>query len=158
MIRILCNQGYFISFSVYNNVIWALGEMVMRCQSTQVQGYLSSLLKVLVPLFTHPTVPASIHENVMIALGRLSLVCPDLLAPTLSLFIQPCLKTSLSVREGEEKESAFRGLCAIIKLNAQDAHQVSFFFFFGYSIFRNLTFYVAFTFVIGCYRYLGKTF
>lgn len=129
MIRILCNQGYFISFSVYNNVIWALGEMVMRCQSTQVQGYLSSLLKVLVPLFTHPTVPASIHENVMIALGRLSLVCPDLLAPTLSLFIQPCLKTSLSVREGEEKESAFRGLCAIIKLNAQDAHQVSFFFF-----------------------------
>lgn len=125
MIQILCNRDYIISISVYNNVIWALGEIVIRWESKQeVEAYVPSLIQVILPLLTHPNVPASIHENAMIALGRLGLVCPTLLTVHLERFIKPWLETSLSVREGEEKETAFRGLCAIIKLNAQGAHQV----------------------------------
>ncbi|KAG2237769.1 hypothetical protein INT48_009708, partial [Thamnidium elegans] len=124
MIQILCNRDYIISISVYNNVIWALGEIVIRWESKQeVEAYIPSLIQVVLPLLTHPNVPASIHENAMIALGRLGLVCPRLLSVHLEKFIKPWLETSLSVREGEEKETAFRGLCAIIKLNAQDAHE-----------------------------------
>ncbi|GAA5807967.1 hypothetical protein MFLAVUS_001348 [Mucor flavus] len=124
MIQILCNRDYIISISVYNNVIWALGEIVIRWESKQeVEAYVPSLIQVLLPLLTHPNVPDSIHENAMIALGRLGLVCPTLLTVHMERFIKPWLETSLSVREGEEKETAFRGLCAIIKLNAQGAHE-----------------------------------
>lgn len=125
MIQILHNRQYIIPISVYNNVLWALGEMVMRWDGAQVQGYIPNLIEVLYPLLVHPNVPASIHENAMISLGRLALASPKHVAPYLGRFIKPWLEKSLSVREGDEKETAFRGLCAIIKLNAQDAHTVN---------------------------------
>ncbi|KAG2202751.1 hypothetical protein INT47_004775 [Mucor saturninus] len=122
MIGILHNRHYMIPISVYNNVLWALGEMVLRWDARQVQRYIPSLMEVLLPLLVHGHVPASIHENAMIALGRLGLASPVHVAPYLSQFIKPWLEKSLSVREGDEKETAFRGLCAVINLNAQDAH------------------------------------
>lgn len=135
MIQILQNSdSMMISISVYNNVLWALGEMVMRWQQKdQLERYIPSLIQVLVPLLTRPDLPASIHENAMIALGRLGLACPQYMATNnyLKLFIKPWLEKSLSVREGEEKDSAFRGLCAMIKFNAHEVHEVtrrSFFF------------------------------
>lgn len=124
MISILHNRQLIIPISVYNNVLWALGEMVMRWDTRQVQVYIPHLMEVLLPLLVHEHVPFSIHENAMIALGRLGWICPIHVAPYLNRFIKPWLEKSLSVREGDEKETAFRGLCAVILLNAQDAHTV----------------------------------
>jgi transportin-1 len=125
MIQILHNRDYMIPISVYNNVLWALGEIVMRWEPSQVQPYIPSLIEVLIPLLTHPLVPESIHENSFVTLGRIGLSCPLGMAPYLKSFLHPWLQKSFSVGEGEEKETALRGLCAIIKFNARDAHDVS---------------------------------
>lgn len=114
-----------MSISVYNNALWAIGEIVMRWRRES-QPYIPGLISVFLPLLTHPQAPSSIHENAMIALGRLGLACPQSVAPFLKTFVRPWLEKALSVREGDEKDSAFRGLCAIIKFNAQDAQDVSF--------------------------------
>ncbi|CAO3633543.1 unnamed protein product [Mucor hiemalis] len=126
MISILHNREYIIPISVYNNVLWALGEIVIRWEPNQVRPYIPSLIEVLLPLLTHPMVPTSIHENTMIALGRLGLSNPSYIAPYLRSFILPWLERSRSVREDDEKDTAFRGLCAIIKFNARDAHDALF--------------------------------
>ncbi|CAO3619625.1 unnamed protein product [Mucor fragilis] len=122
LIQVLRNGDYLMSISVYNNALWAVGEMVMRWGSGT-QPYVPGLIEVFLPLLTHPQAPASIHENAMIALGRLGLACPQFVAPYLRSFVKPWLEKSLSVREGEEKDSAFRGLCVVIKFNAQDAQE-----------------------------------
>lgn len=118
------NQEYLISISVYNNALWAIGEIVMRWKR-EAQPYVPGLINVFLPLLTHPQAPSSIHENAMIALGRLGLACPQSVAPFLKTFVKPWLDKSRSVREGEEKDSAFRGLCAMIEFNAQDVQDVS---------------------------------
>lgn len=126
MISILHNREYIIPISVYNNVLWALGEIVIRWEPNQVRPYIPSLMEVLLPLLTHPMVPTSIHENTMIVLGRLGLSNPSYIAPYLRSFLLSWLEKSRSVREDEEKDTAFRGLCAIIKFNARDAHDALF--------------------------------
>lgn len=129
LIQVLRNGDYLMSISVYNNALWAVGEMVMRWGSGT-QPYVPGLIDVFLPLLTHPQAPPSIHENTMIALGRLGLACPQFVAPYLRSFVKPWLEKSLSVREGDEKDSAFRGLCVVIKFNAQDAQEVSAYCFY----------------------------
>jgi transportin-1 len=119
------NQEYIMSASVYNNALWAIGEIVIRWK-LEAQHYAVDLLNVILPLLTHLQAPPSIRENAVITLGRLGLACPESVAPFLRFFVRPWLDESLSVREGDEKDSAFRGLCAIIKLNPQGAQHVSF--------------------------------
>ena len=123
-IQILHNHEYIIPVSVYNNVLWALGEIVMRWDPVQVKPYIPSLIEVLIPLLQHTLAPDSIHENAMIALGRLGLVCPMEVATHFRYFLKPWLEKSFSVGEGEEKDTAFRGLCVMIQSNARDAHKV----------------------------------
>ncbi|KAI8968919.1 armadillo-type protein [Mycotypha africana] len=120
MIHILCNADNIMPVSVYNNVLWALGEIIMRW-GNNVHPDIPSLLNAFLRFLTHPQAPPSIHENAMIALGRLGYACPGAVAPYLKYFIKPWLEKSLSVRDGEEKDSAFIGLCLMIKLSVQDA-------------------------------------
>lgn len=125
LIQILRNEDYLMSISVYNNALWAVGEIAMRWGSGT-QPYVPGLIDVFLPLLIHPQAPASIHENAMIAVGRLGLACPQFVAPYLRSFVKPWLEKSLSVREGEEKDSAFLGLCVVIKFNAQGAQEVNY--------------------------------
>ncbi|CEG70444.1 hypothetical protein RMATCC62417_06342 [Rhizopus microsporus] len=123
LIQVLKSPEYIISVvSVYNNALWAIGEIVMRWKS-KTMYYIPALIDVLVPLLKHAHAPPSVHENSMVALGRLGLACPENVAPHLRKFIKPWLKKSLSVREGDEKDSAFRGLCAMIRINVKDAQE-----------------------------------
>ncbi|KAI7904534.1 transportin-1-like protein [Cokeromyces recurvatus] len=116
-----CNDGMVSSVSVYNNALWAIGEMIIRWRGQETEPYMTDLIKMLIVYLTHPEAPLSIHKNAMIALGRFGLACPQLVAPYLASFIKSWLKISLSVPWGEEKDSAFKGLCTIIKLNVKDA-------------------------------------
>ncbi|KAI8389249.1 Karyopherin Beta2TRANSPORTIN-Hnrnpm Nls complex [Blakeslea trispora] len=116
---LLHHQDYLLSISVYNNALWALGEIVMRW-GNEAHPYAFGLLKVCIPFLTHPQSPASVKENAMVALGRLGLASPRYVASHLNMFVRPWLKKSMSVRDGEEKDNSFQGLCAMIKFNAQD--------------------------------------
>jgi transportin-1 len=56
-------------------------------------------------------------ENSAITLGRLAWIRPDLVAPHMDHFMKPwCMALSM-VRDDIEKEDAFRGLCAVVKVN-----------------------------------------
>ncbi|RCH79675.1 hypothetical protein CU098_003173, partial [Rhizopus stolonifer] len=121
LIHVLHYRDCTMSVSVYNNALWALGTIAMRW-GQDAEPYIPGLVQVFVPFLTRPQAPASNHENAMVALGRLGLASPHYVASCLRLFVKPWLEKSLSVRDGDEKDSAFRGLCAMIRLNAQDAH------------------------------------
>lgn len=116
----LRNDEYVMSVSVYNNGLWSVGEMVMRW-GIHAQRFVPYLIDTCIPLLIYNHV-TSVQENAMVALGRVCLACPEVAAPYVSLFIKPWL--SVSVREKEEKDSAFRGLCTVLKLNAQGAQKV----------------------------------
>ena len=59
----------------------------------------------------------SLMENCAITLGRVGLACPEIVAPHLERFVQRWCMALRIVKDEEEKESAFRGLCCLIKAN-----------------------------------------
>lgn len=159
LIQVLKSPEYIISVvSVYNNALWAIGEIVMRWKS-KTMYYIPALIDVLVPLLKHAHAPPSVHENSMVALGRLGLACPENVAPHLRKFIKPWLKKSLSVREGDEKDSAFRGLCAMIRINVNDAQEVYIYidYYFKRLFIDNLL-HLGTLFTLGLHFYLEITF
>lgn len=106
---------------VYNNALWAIGEIVMRWKSNTSQ-HVPTLVDRTTSLLDHDE--EKIRENAMSALGRLGLTWPKQVAPYLPQFVKSWLNKSMSVREGDEKDSAFRGLCAMIELNPRGVQKV----------------------------------
>lgn len=64
-----------------------------------------------------------------ITLGRLGISCANELAPFLPQFIRPWCLALRNIRDNEEKESAFRGLCNMISLNPAGVLAVLFSYF-----------------------------
>lgn len=82
------------------------------------------MLQRLLLLIMNPQLQRTLLENVAITVGRLGLVCPDLVAPHLQVFAKPWLNAVTPIRPNDEKLTAFSGLCEMIKINPQGAVQV----------------------------------
>lgn len=109
------------------NATWALGELVMMA------GFLPSsvpvdrtaiqkpLLDVAIPSLIRVVNISRIHqvlvENTAVTLGRLGLVMPDVLAPRLETFAGGMLAAVIGIIDDNDKEHAFSGMNALIKLN-----------------------------------------
>ncbi|CEP13027.1 hypothetical protein [Parasitella parasitica] len=106
--------------SVCNNATWAAGEIALKW-GAEIREYVELLLQRLFPLMVNTQIQRTLLENVAITIGRLGLVCPDIVAPHLEMFIQPWLSALTPIRNNEEKSSAFCGLCEMIKVNPQGA-------------------------------------
>ena len=52
-----------------------------------------------------------------ITIGRLGYVCPQDVAPSLDQFIKPWCISLRNIRDNDEKDSAFRGVCSMIGVN-----------------------------------------
>jgi len=102
--------------SVCNNAAWAAGEIGLQWGS-EITNYLPSLLERLIPLLQNEGTPRTLSENAAITIGRLGLVVPALVAPRLEEFLEPWCKSLRGIRDNDEKESAFRGLCEMIQVN-----------------------------------------
>lgn len=89
-----------------------------------IRDYIEPLLQRLLPLIVNPQLQRTLLENVGITIGRLGLVCPDLVAAHLQLFVKPWLTALTPIRPNEEKSTAFSGFCEMIKVNPQGAAQV----------------------------------
>ena len=113
--------------SVCNNSTWAIGEVSMKLRSDMKQ-YLHLILFRLIENINRPITPKTLLENSAITLGRLGYVCPADVAPYLSQFIRIWCTSLRNVRDNEEKDSAFRGMCAMITLNPQGVAQDFVFF------------------------------
>ncbi|KAK3755301.1 hypothetical protein QZH41_014609 [Actinostola sp. cb2023] len=106
--------------SVCNNATWAIGEISVQL-GPEMQPYVNLVLSQLIEIINRPHTPKTLLENTgvisSITIGRLGLVCPQEVAPLLPQFIQKWCTSLRNIRDNEEKDSAFRGVCSMISAN-----------------------------------------
>ncbi|KAF9086646.1 hypothetical protein BGX29_011963 [Mortierella sp. GBA35] len=104
--------------SVCNNAAWAAGEIALQYREGMAV-WVQPLLERLIPLLTSDSTPRTLLDNSAITIGRLGLVCPQLVGPHLEVFAEAWCHTCRTIRDNEEKDTAFRGLCEMIQVNPQ---------------------------------------
>ncbi|KAJ4700596.1 transportin 1 [Melia azedarach] len=109
------------SISVANNACWAIGELAVKVQQ-DVSPIVMTVILCLVPILQHAEdVNRSLVENSAITLGRVAMVCPEIVSPHVEHFMKPWCTALSRIRDDIEKEDAFRGLCAIVRANPSGA-------------------------------------
>ena len=79
----------------------------------------------LIEISRRVSTPKTLLENTGITLGRLGLHCSREVAPCLGQFVRPWCTSLRNIRDNEEKDSAFRGMCFMIRANASAIVAVS---------------------------------
>lgn len=102
--------------SVCNNAAWAAGEVAIKAGEKMTE-YIEALLSRLVPILRSTRVARSLTENSAVTIGRLALACPQLIAPHLDQFIKQWCQALAEIKDNDEKDSAFRGMCLAIEIN-----------------------------------------
>ncbi|CAH7670873.1 armadillo-type protein [Phakopsora pachyrhizi] len=102
--------------SVCNNAAWAAGEIAIKA-GEKMREFVEPLLGRLVPVLTSSRVARSLTENSAVTIGRLSLACPQLIAPHIDKFIMQWCQALAEIKDNDEKDSAFRGMCLAIEIN-----------------------------------------
>jgi len=106
--------------SACNNACWAIGEVVLRI-GKDMEGMVDDLVKQLVRILNSGHFNRCLLENAAITLGRLGLAMPERVAPHLGEFLKRWCSYLQAVRDDAEKESAFRGMCLMVKHNPHGA-------------------------------------
>ncbi|SGY32564.1 BQ5605_C002g01382 [Microbotryum silenes-dioicae] len=102
--------------SVCNNAAWAAGEIALQA-GADMKPWVQPLMERIVPVLLSNRSARSLTENSAVTIGRLAIVCPDLVAPHLEVFVSAWCQALADIKDNEEKDSAFRGICAAIQLN-----------------------------------------
>jgi transportin-1 len=121
--------------SVCNNAAWAIGEIAVK-MGPEMKPYVPLVLPQLINIINQEITQKTLLENTgklsyfvenidsniylpfsAITIGRLGYVCPEEVAPALQQFIRPWCMSLRNIRDNEEKDSAFRGICAMISVN-----------------------------------------
>ncbi|KAG2706080.1 hypothetical protein I3843_05G077300 [Carya illinoinensis] len=109
------------TLSVANNACWAIGELAVKVRQ-EVSPIVLTVISCLVPILKHAEeLNKSLVENSAITLGRVAWVCPEIVAPHMEHFMQSWCTALSMIRDDVEKEDAFRGLCAVVKVNPSGA-------------------------------------
>ncbi|KAH9944774.1 ARM repeat-containing protein [Amylocystis lapponica] len=105
--------------SACNNAAWSVGEVALRYgrDDAEFQQWVNPLISRLIPILLHPKAPRSLHENAAVSIGRIGLMHPSMVAPLLPEFAQAWCQALYEIRDNEEKDSAFRGLCTLVQTN-----------------------------------------
>ncbi|KAG1235706.1 hypothetical protein G6F68_018901 [Rhizopus microsporus] len=104
---------------VRNNAIWALGEIAIRW--SKIQRCVPTILPILVPLIYHAD---HLLENTINTIGRIGLSAPESLARYLPNIGQDWLYRSRKMRENDEKDTAFQGLCRAVQLYPEGLNEM----------------------------------
>ncbi|KAF7798984.1 hypothetical protein EIP86_010213 [Pleurotus ostreatoroseus] len=96
--------------SACNNAAWSVGEVALRYgrDEPEFQQWVHPLISRLIPILLHPKAPRSLHENAAVSIGRIGLMHPHMVAPSLPEFAQAWCQALYEIRDNEEKDSAFR--------------------------------------------------
>ncbi|KAI2664604.1 Transportin-1 [Labeo rohita] len=120
------------SFALLGDLTKACFQHVKPCIGSEMQPYVQMVLQQLVEIINRPNTPKTLLENTVlinlhsnsrkwtlqaITIGRLGYVCPQEVAPMLQQFIRPWCTSLRNIRDNEEKDSAFRGICTMITVN-----------------------------------------
>ncbi|GJQ67006.1 TNPO1 [Trypoxylus dichotomus] len=102
--------------SVCNNATWAIGEISIKL-GQDTRPYIPIVLNQLIEIINKANTPKTLLENTAITIGRLGYVCPHDVAPVLHQFVRQWCTSLRNIRDNEEKDSAFRGMCHMISVN-----------------------------------------
>jgi len=102
--------------SVCNNATWAIGEIAMKL-GEGTRPYIPLVLRELIVIINRPNTTKTLLENTAITIGRLGYVCPVEVAPYLQDFVRQWCTSLRHIRDNDEKDSAFRGMCNMITVN-----------------------------------------
>ncbi|KAM0793118.1 hypothetical protein ACM66B_000597 [Microbotryomycetes sp. NB124-2] len=105
-----------IEVSVCNNAAWAAGEIALQA-GAEMEQWVQPLMERLVPVLLSNKAARSLTENSAVTIGRLAIVCPATVAPHLQVFVSAWCTALADIKDNEEKDSAFRGICAAIQIN-----------------------------------------
>lgn len=109
--------------SVCNNAAWCAGEIALK-HGAAMSDYVAPLMERLIPLLLNSRVVRSLTENAAVTIGRLALVCPQTVAPHLGVFIKPWCDALAEIKDNDEKDSAFQGICLAIQANPAGVAEV----------------------------------
>jgi len=101
--------------SVCNNATWAVGEISIKLGSSM-KAYINLIINSLINII-NSNVPKTLLENTAITIGRLGLVCPEEVSQFLGQFSRRWCTSLRNIRDNDEKDSAFRGICSMIQIN-----------------------------------------
>ncbi|PKI85533.1 hypothetical protein MVES_000217 [Malassezia vespertilionis] len=108
--------------SACNNATWACGEIALQYGADPaLHQWIEPLLAKLIAILRHPKTPKSLSENAAVTIGRLGLVAPQIVAPHLAVFMEPWCQALWDIKDNDEKDSAFLGLCEVIGVNPNGA-------------------------------------
>jgi hypothetical protein len=132
--------------SVRNNAIWAVGEISMRWSREKMEPHVEQILRTLAPLIHPQSQSVELQENAVNTIGRLGIHTPEIVAHFLPQFCRAWLYRSRSMRENDEKDSAFQGFCKVVRLHPQALNEVvrSFTAFHMIGQFSNLAYFRQF--------------
>ena len=101
-------------------------KMFVTCgwSNFELKKIFQTVLPPLIEISRRVSTPKTLLENTGITLGRLGLHCSREVAPCLGQFIRPWCTSLRNIRDNEEKDSAFRGMCFMIRANASAIVQV----------------------------------
>jgi transportin-1 len=101
-----------------NNALWASGEIAIRC-GARLKPVASPLLTLLVRILVNESedLPPAVKQNAGIAVGRVALVCADMVAPHLEQFAERWMDVMRMAPNNTEKVEAFSGMVKAIQLN-----------------------------------------
>ncbi|KAK0525033.1 hypothetical protein OC834_004616 [Tilletia horrida] len=87
----------------------------------ELQQWVNPLIERLIPVLLSQKSAKSLTENAAVTIGRFGLVCPAMVAPHLDVFFIQWCQALWDIKDNDEKDSAFRGLCEMIQVNPNGA-------------------------------------
>ncbi|KAJ8966450.1 hypothetical protein NQ317_003196 [Molorchus minor] len=113
---------------VCNNAAWVIGKLC-SVMGSNIQQFLPEILNAFVHILRAPTMARTMHKTVAISLCIIFFVCPEVTVPEMDNIVKNCCMLVRNVRDSDEKDLAFRGLCSII-LRHPEFNKTYFIFFF----------------------------
>ncbi|XP_072381908.1 transportin-2-like [Diabrotica undecimpunctata] len=98
---------------VCNNAAWVIGKLC-AVMGSGIQPFLPEILNAFVHILRTPAVARTMHKTVAISLCIVFYVCPDVTIPEMDVIVKNCCMLVRNVRDSDEKDLAFRGLCEVI--------------------------------------------
>lgn len=96
-----------------NNAAWVIGKLCIA-MGAAFQPYVQEVLECYSMIMENPIATKAMYQTVAISVCTLGLVFPEILSPILNLVLSPCCMAMRNVRDCEEKDIGFRGLCQMI--------------------------------------------
>ena len=106
-----------VSFRFSDTPLYFTNVFICCTDDPEFQQWVQPLISRLIPILLHPKAPRSLHENAAVSIGRIGLMHPNFVAPHLHEFAQAWCQALYEIRDDEEKDSAFRGLCTLVLTN-----------------------------------------